>query len=102
MKSLKKLVLAGVALLMLAAVPMTANAYEFVRPGCGYVYAPYRSFACDRHNIRVQDRDIGRDRLALRQDLLTHNWAAARAERADIRHDIFNVQRDRYFLYRGY
>jgi hypothetical protein len=102
MKSLKKLVLAGVALLMLAAVPMTAHAYEFARPVYAYGYAPYRSFAWDRHNIHAQFRDIAHDRFALREDLATHNWAAARAERADIRHDLFHVQRDRFFLYRGY
>ncbi|HKD66731.1 MAG TPA: hypothetical protein VKB84_07815 [Candidatus Binataceae bacterium] len=103
MKSLKKLALTGVALLMLA-IPMTARAQEWRAPyryryGCPIVH---RDIAWDRHNLRAQWRDIGRDRAALRYDRANGYWGAARAERADIRHDYFNVRRDRYDLRRDY
>jgi hypothetical protein len=100
MKSLRKLAVAGVALLMLAA-PIAANAFEW-HPGYRYGCAPYHSLGWDRHNLHAESRDIHRDRFALRADLASGNWAAARAERADIRHDYFQARRDRFALYHGY
>jgi hypothetical protein len=102
MKSLSRLVLIGAALVMMA-VPMTAQAQEY--RGYGHPYAcgwRHRDITWDRYNLHRQWRDIGRDRFALRQDVANGNWAAARAERADIYRDMRNVRRDRYDLYRDY
>ena len=102
MKSLTRWALTGMALLMLAA-PITAQAQEWRRPGYGYGCGwRHRDIYQDRRNLRYQWRDIHRDRWALRQDIANGNWAAARAERADIRGDLMNVRRDRRDLYRDY
>jgi len=101
MKSLTRLVLAGMALLMLS-VPMTAQAQEwrgYGGYGCGW---RHRDIAWDRHNLHRQWRDIGRDRWELRQDYANDNWGAARAERADIQRDLMRVRRQRWDLYRDY
>lgn len=102
MKSLTRWALTGVAMLMLAA-PMTARAQEWRRPGYGYGCGwRHRDMAWDRHNLRHQWRDIGRDRFELRQDIANGNWGAAQAEQADIQGDLMNVRRQRRDLYRDY
>ncbi len=101
MKSLTRLVLTAVALLVLAA-PLTARAQEWRRGygyGCGW---RHRDIAWDRHHLHRQWRDIRHDRFELRQDIANGNWAAAQAERADIQGDLMNVRRQRRDLYRDY
>jgi hypothetical protein len=101
MKSLKRLALGGIALLMLG-FPMTAQAQGWGyrhADGCGW---RHRDIAWDRHNLHSQWRDIGRDRFALRQDIANGNWAAARAQRADIAQDYMNVRHQRWDLYHDY
>jgi hypothetical protein len=104
MKSLTSWALTGAALLMLT-IPMTAQAQELGRGAFRHGYAcawRHRDIAWDRHNLRGQRADIGRDRFALRQDIANGNWGAAQAERDDIRRDFMNVRRQRRDLYRDY
>jgi hypothetical protein len=102
MKSLTKWTLTAAALLMLTA-PMSAQAYEWSPRGNGYGCGwRHRDIVWDRHHLHRQWRDIGRDRFALRQDIANGDWAAARAQREDIRDDLMNVRRQRRDLYRDY
>jgi hypothetical protein len=102
MKSLTKWTLTAAALLMLAAA-VPAHAYEWGRRGDGYRCGwRHRDIVWDRHNLHRQWRDIGRDRFALRRDIANGDWAAAQAQRGDIREDLMNVRRQRRDLYRDY
>ncbi len=94
-------ILAAAALALLTAVPFTAQAQEWGGPryGCGW---RHRDIAIDRHNLNRQWRDIRHDRFELRQDMASGNWAAAQAERNDLRHDYFNVDRQRRDIRRDY
>src|SRR5579885_921477 len=103
MKSLTTIAAASMALLMLLALPITAWAQEWARPGlrhgCGW---RHRDIAADRHNLRAQWREIHRDRFELQRNLANGNWAAARAEREDLRRDYLNVGRQRWDLHQDY
>src|SRR5215469_3230219 len=101
MKSLKRVALTAIALLMLA-VPMTAQAQVWNNR---HVYGNCwrnRDIVMDRRNLHGEWRDIARDRFALHQDIANGNWAAARAERADIAQDYMNVRRQRWDLNHDY
>lgn len=74
--------------LMMLMVPAAAMAQ-------GPCYDGYRHMAW-------QQRDLARDRFQLRRDMAYGNWPAARAERADIRHDEWNLNRERVAQYRDY
>jgi hypothetical protein len=102
MKSFTRIAVASVALLMLA-LPISAGAQEWGRPGwrhgCGW---RHRDIAADHHNLHAQWRDIHRDRFELQRDLANGNWAAAQAERQDLRRDYMNVRRQRWDLHQDY
>jgi hypothetical protein len=100
MKLFAKTLIAGA--LMMLTVPAAAMAYE----GCCCGHRPdaysYRDIGRDRRNLRYEERDVARDRYRLNQDLAYGNWRAARAQRADINHDLNNMQRDRFDLNHDY
>jgi hypothetical protein len=73
---------------MLLMVPAAAMAHE----GCHEWH---------RH-ASWRERDIARDRYQLQRDLAYGNWRAARAERADIERDEWNLHRDRFVQYPYY
>jgi hypothetical protein len=103
MKSLTAWVLAGT--LAILAVPMAAQAQEWrehrFHRGDGYGWR-YRDIGRDRHDIGGDWRDVAHDRHELREDIENRNWAAARAERADIYRDLRDIHRDRRDLHRDY
>jgi hypothetical protein len=97
MKSFTAWVLAGT--LMVLAVPMVAQAHEWGEPGYGYGWC-HGEINHDRRDIRRDWLDVSQDRRELRQDLADGRWGAARAERADIYHDLTDIHRDQRDIYR--
>jgi hypothetical protein len=96
MKSLTAWVLGGT--LMILAVPMAAQAHEWGDRGYGNGWR-YDDILHDRHDIRQDWRDVSQDRWALRQDLADGRWGAARAERADIYHELADIRTDRHDIF---
>jgi len=74
--------------LMMLMVPTAAMAHD----GC---YREYR-------HAGWRERDLAHDRYELQRDLAYGNWRAARAERADIQRDEWNLHRDRFEQYPYY
>jgi hypothetical protein len=95
-----KLVTKGtiVGALMMLAVPATAMA------GPCYPYRHYDRAGCNlsyrRRDLRNDWRDVSRDRYNLHRDLAEGRYGAARAQEADIRHEMADIRGDQFALRR--
>src|ERR1039458_5783755 len=77
---------------------MIAGVLLLVGLGAGTMFAE-DGYWRDRRDIRRDEVRIAHDRRELRRDLYYGNYAAARHERRELRHEYRDVNRDRHDLY---
>jgi len=77
---------------------MIAGVLLLIGLGAGTMFAE-DGYWRDRRDIRRDEAKIGHDHRELRRDLYRGNYAAARHERRELRHEYRDVNRNRHDLY---